>query len=249
MSCALSRPRELFAPFTPERRGSMNVDPRLLQAIVFDVDGTLYRQAGLRRAMMFRVLRGMALRPGSGVATVRARPGARHAQGRRRGGAGAERAGGAVAARVGARWREHEPLALLGRFVDPALRAFLVAARSRGLALGVFSDYPAASKLGAMGLTEFFSVVVAGLDAAVQRFQPPPCGLGESLRRLGAPPDRALYVGDRHDVDAAVARALGVPCVIVGGRGKVTSTVGWTCVSDYLELQAILFPPKNELTQ
>jgi HAD superfamily hydrolase (TIGR01509 family) len=241
----------------------MNVDPRLLQAIVFDVDGTLYRQAGLRRAMMFRLLREMALRPGSGVATFRALRAYRHAQELLRGTEvdgdlaaaqlrlASERSGQseAMVTRVVARWMEHEPLALLGRFVDPALRAFLVAARSRGLALGVFSDYPAASKLGAMGLTEFFSVVVAAQDAAVNRFKPHPSGLAEALRRLGAPPDRALYVGDRHDVDAAVARALGVPCVIVGGRGKVTSTVGWTCVSDYLELQAILFPPKNELTQ
>src|SRR3974390_2961050 len=38
------------------------------------------------------------------------------------------------------RWIEREPLALLERFVEPALRTFLRTARSRGLRLGVFSD-------------------------------------------------------------------------------------------------------------
>src|ERR1019366_2113221 len=108
MSCALSRPRELFAPFTPERRGSMNVDPRLLQAIVFDVDGTLYRQGGLRRAMVFRLLREMGLRPGLGcrhvprAPGVPARAGAAAGDGsRRRPGSGAAAAGERAVGAIG----------------------------------------------------------------------------------------------------------------------------------------------------
>jgi HAD superfamily hydrolase (TIGR01509 family) len=234
----------------------MTVDPSRLKAIVFDVDGTLYRQGGLRRAMLLRLVRAMAMRPATGIATFRALRAYRHAQELLRGtdiegGLAAaqlrlasERSGQSelVVAEIVARWMEQEPLPLLERFVEPSLRAFLAAARGRGLALGVFSDYPAASKLAAMRLTEFFDVVVAAQDVAVNRFKPHPSGLAEALRRLGASPDEALYVGDRHDVDGAVARALGVPCVIVGGRGKVRASAGWTPISGYRELHGLLFP-------
>jgi HAD superfamily hydrolase (TIGR01509 family) len=141
---------------------------------------------------------------------------------------------------------EKEPLALLQRFVDPALRAFLRAARTRGVRLGVFSDYPAATKLHAMGLTEFFDVVVAAQDAGVNRFKPHPSGLLEALRRLDAAPDRALYVGDRHEVDGAAARAAGVPCIIVGRRPRPVASEGWIAVSDYAALHAMLFPSASE---
>jgi hypothetical protein len=60
------------------------------------------------------------------------------------------------------------------------------------------------------------------------------------LRRLGASPGQALYVGDRHDVDAPVARAVGVPCVIVGRRGEPNAD-GWIPVNDYTDLHAMLF--------
>jgi HAD superfamily hydrolase (TIGR01509 family) len=243
----------------------MNVDPSRLKAIVFDVDGTLYRQAGLRRAMMLRLLLNLPLRPCSALPTFRALQAYRHAQELLR---GTEVQGGLAAAQLRLaserckqpeavvtqlvdRWMEREPLPLLVRFMDPALRGFLSAARERGIRLGILSDYPAAQKLEAMGLSEFFDVVVAAQDAAVNRFKPHPSGLAEALRRLGAEPTEALYVGDRHEIDGEVARALGVPCVIVGGSSKAPPAVGLTPVSDYEEFHALFFPPlpppKNEI--
>jgi FMN phosphatase YigB (HAD superfamily) len=151
-----------------------------------------------------------------------------------------------VVARIVARWMDEEPLPLLERFVEPALRTLLAAARDRGLRLGVLSDYPPTAKLSAMQLTEYFDVVVSAQDAAVNRFKPHPSGLVEALRRLGAQPDQALYVGDRHDVDGPVARTLGVPCVIVGRRGSPSASDGWIPVTDYTQLHAMLFSPASE---
>ena len=228
-----------------------------LAAIVFDVDGTLYRQAPLRRAMMLRLLGDALLKPHRAVATFRALSAYRHAQELLREAPivgelaaaqmrlACERSGQteSVLAPIVARWMDREPLALLERFVEPALRTLLGSARNRGLRLGVLSDYPADAKLEAMRLTEFFDVVVSAQDAAVNRFKPDPSGLVETLRRLGVAPSQALYVGDRHDVDGPAARAAGVRCVIVGDRRPSTPDASghWTSVADYHELYAKLF--------
>jgi phosphoglycolate phosphatase-like HAD superfamily hydrolase len=92
-----------------------------------------------------------------------------------------------------------------------------------------------------MKLSEFFEVVVSAQDAAVNRFKPHPSGLLEVLRRHGAAPPQALYIGDRQDVDAAVARAAGVHCVILGRRGEATAAQGFTSVANYERLESLLF--------
>jgi HAD superfamily hydrolase (TIGR01549 family) len=235
----------------------MNVDAARLTTIVFDVDGTLYRQSPVRRAMLFKLLGAAFASPGAGIAAFRALRAYRHAQEMLRGvevdGALADaqlqlacRQSGQTAdvvAKIVTRWMEQEPLGLLERFVEPALLTFLGAARKRGLRLGILSDYPATDKLAAMRLTEFFDVVVTAQDEQVNRFKPHPGGLVEALRRLDARPEEALYVGDRHEVDGAVASAAGVPCVIVGSsRPRAESARhSATPISDYSELHAMLF--------
>src|ERR1700682_2240119 len=53
-------------PMALSRRDNASV-----AAVIFDVDGTLYRQSILRRAMLFRLLRAQVLHPGEAVATFR----------------------------------------------------------------------------------------------------------------------------------------------------------------------------------
>jgi HAD superfamily hydrolase (TIGR01509 family) len=235
------------------------IDPKRVTTLVFDVDGTLYEQGGLRRAMLVRLLAHAFTHPAGGVATVRALRAYRHAQELLRfavveGALGeaqirlaCERSGQAshAVAAVVDRWMHREPLDLLERFVMPGLRTLLETAKDRGLRLGVLSDYPAAAKLEAMKLAEFFDVVVCAQDASVNRFKPDPSGLVETLRRLGASPGQALYVGDRLDVDASVARAAGVPCVLVGRRGGSVSTHA-ASIANYRELHTRLFPALSE---
>lgn len=241
------------------------IDPSRIKALVFDVDGTLYRQSPLRRAMLMKLVREALTRPTTCVATFRALRAYRHAQEGLRGTTvdgglaeaqlrmACERAGqpAHLVGPIVTRWMEQEPLALLERFVEPKLRTLLVEARTRGIRMGIFSDYPAVAKLAAMRLTEFFEVVVTAQDPVVNRFKPHPSGLLEALRRLGADPAHALYVGDRHDVDAPVALAAGVPCVIVGRRPEAAAdgaARSAATVSNYGELYSILFSSKSELT-
>jgi HAD superfamily hydrolase (TIGR01509 family) len=233
----------------------MSVNVRRLTTIVFDVDGTLYRQGALRRAMLLKLVGAAISNPGSGLATFRALNSYRRAQELLRDGPvegdlasahlrlASEHSGQseAVVARTVARWMEREPLGLLERVVEPTLRRFLLDARSRGLRMGVLSDYPAADKLAAMGLAQYFDVVVSAQDAAVNRFKPHPSGLIEALRRLGANPEQAVYIGDRPDVDGAVARAAGVGCIIVGGHRARNLSGTSIHVSNYDDLGSMLF--------
>lgn len=235
----------------------MKVDPGRLRAIVFDVDGTLYGQSGLRRAMFLQLLRAHLVRPWTGINTFRILGAYRHAQEALREPSAviegdlaaaqvqlACKRAGASEAEVRAlveRWMEQAPLPLLPRFVFPGLADLLRLAKQRGIRLGVLSDYPAAAKLQALGVAEFFDLVLTAQDPAVNRFKPDPSGLREALRRLGAQGAEALYVGDRAKVDAVAAQAAGVPCVILNPRRNGTSADTWSEVSGYPELQAMLF--------
>jgi HAD superfamily hydrolase (TIGR01549 family) len=238
----------------------MNFDPKRLKAIVFDVDGTLYRQSPLRRAMFFRLVREAVSRPISALSTFRALRAYRRAQEDLRGTRGdgalaaeqlrlaSERSGQTAhaVAEIVARWMEQEPLKLLEGFIKPALRPLLQEARRRGLRLGVFSDYPATAKLEAMRLTEFFEAVVTAQDSTVNRFKPDPAGIIETLRLLETSPGEALYVGDRAEIDGAAALAAGVRCIIVGERrGNPPAAKDWVPVAGYGELHNLLFSSES----
>lgn len=234
---------------------ALPVDPVALRAIVFDVDGTLYRQGGVRRGMLARLLRAHAARPAEGVRTLRALRAYRRAQEHLR--AAAHLSGDAAAGQLrlaclwsgvgpeelGAcveRWMHTEPLDLVARGVRDGLVPFLDAARARGLRLGVLSDYPPAAKLAALGVDGYFDAAVCAQDPDVRAFKPSPRGIHVALERLGVAPDAALYVGDRPEVDAAAAAAAGIACVIVGRR-DAAHPGGWLEVSGYASLERALF--------
>jgi putative hydrolase of the HAD superfamily len=238
----------------------MQLDPRRLKAIVFDVDGTLYGQSGLRRAMLVRLVRAHLVRPWRGLHVMRILSAYRHAQEHLRAEAvpsgdlaaaqlqwACQRAGASEAAvrALVEQWMEQAPLPLLPRFMDPDLPALLRTARQRGIRLGVLSDYPAAEKLRALGVAEFFELVLTAQDPAVNRFKPDPSGLREALRRLGTEGADALYVGDRPQVDAVAAQAAGVPCVIVGRRRGGALNQAFAEAGSYSELHTMLFSPAS----
>ena len=233
-------------------------DSGQLDALVFDVDGTLYHQRRVRAAMLLRLLRECLLRPRDGARAVRVVRAYRRAQEALRGAAAAPAFEGdaglgqlrlteewtglpapVVSAAV-ARWMEREPLPLIARAVLPGLRRFLERAAARGIRLAVVSDYPAQAKLEALGIADRFEVVVCAQDAEVGAFKPDPRGLLLALARMGVAPDRALYVGDRAEVDGVTARRAGVPAVIVG-RGGSGSSPAVRHVADYATLERALF--------
>lgn len=235
------------------------LDASRLRAVVFDVDGTLYPQPVLRRAMMLRLVGNVLASPRRGLTTLRALQAYRRAQEGLRGasiGGGvaaaqlrlaAERSGlpEAEVAAIVATWMEQAPLPILARLVDPWLLGLLDGLRRRGVRLGVLSDYPADAKLRALGVADRFDVVVSAQDPSINRFKPHPGGLLETLRRLEVAPAEALYVGDRHDVDARTADAAGVPCVILRGRAS-SRDAAWTSAPDFRALQALLLAPSGD---
>lgn len=204
------------------------------RGVVFDVDGTLYAQGPVRRAMMLRLARAHVLRPMAGTRTVRTLAAYRRAQEALReaafeGDVGARQLE-AAAARVGTDvddvraivelWMETAPLDAVAANARPGLVALLDELARRGAALAVVSDYPAQAKLAALGLADRFDVVVTAQDPRVQAFKPNPKGILVALADLGIEPQDALYVGDRPEVDAAAASAAGVRCVLVGQRAR-----------------------------
>lgn len=232
--------------------------PGTLRGIIFDLDGTLYHQASLRRAMATRLLRAHLARPLVGMRTMRVLGAYRGAQEHLREASNADapvadladaqlrlacertRAEPAFVSACVARWMEQEPLDLLADRIQPGLLEFLAACKARGLKLGVLSDYPAEAKLGALGLAGCFDVVVTAQSAEVGVFKPHPRGLRVAVQRLGLSPSTCLYVGDRADVDAPAAAAAGVACCILTDRHAPRASESWVRVASFGHLRRLV---------
>jgi putative hydrolase of the HAD superfamily len=224
-----------------------------LKVVVFDVDGTLYRQGPLRRAMLLRLLRWTLVRPIKGLRTFRVLQAYRHAQEELRGTIATDLTAAQIriaSQRTSAdeasviacveRWMEREPLSSLSRCTHTGLVEFLRACKAHGLRLAVLSDYPAEAKLRALGIDELFEVVLCAQAREVGVFKPHPRGLQVALEQMGVDRHECLYVGDRADVDAAAADAAGIACAILTrtpGRASDTHTT----FTDYPQLQELLF--------
>jgi HAD superfamily hydrolase (TIGR01549 family) len=242
-------------------RNSTNVT-----AVVFDVDGTLYRQSTLLRAMAFRLVGAYAFHPSEAVATFRIlrsyrgaleqlRNEARQSDsfgthdsteqagvmlGERQLELAARGSGYPVAAvrRTVEQWMEQSPLDLMLAARRPGVVECLQTLRGAGIRIGALSDYPATAKLTAMGLSALFDVVVCAQDRGVGSLKPNPAGLRMVLTRLDTLARQAVYVGDRPEIDARAAGAAGMRCYIIDRAGAHGS--GWTGVRDYNELGRLL---------
>ena len=208
----------------------------MIRAVLFDVDGTLYHQEPLRLLMagelgagawvrhapwnvprlwrmlsVFRrvreELRGLG-RPDEPLARLQYTR-------------AAERAGVPVNEMEAAveEWIYKRPLKYLPRVVRSGMGEVLSGLNARGLQVGAFSDYPVSDKLDAMGLRAAVSLELDATAESVNAFKPHPRGLEVACQRWGMSPSDVLYVGDRAEVDAKGAAALGMPCAIVGGSG------------------------------
>jgi phosphoglycolate phosphatase/putative hydrolase of the HAD superfamily len=197
-------------------------------AVLFDLDGTLYDSRALRRAMLFELAAYHLARPwrvGDLVILAAFRrererraieapddlSAAQYAWAAQALGVSAERVRSLVE-----RWMLEAPLRHLSACRRPELPLVLEGLVSRGKRIGVVSDYPAEAKIRALGVA--VDCVVSSVDPEVNRLKPHPRGLLVAARRLGASPERCLVVGDREDRDGAAARAAGMRCVILTRR-------------------------------
>ena len=222
-----------------------------VKGIIFDVDGTLYSQPPVRRAMLLKLIRAYWWKPHGGWRTARLLSAFRKAQESLRGSehlppdlAAAQLAHALKGNPTRAdqdlveRWMEREPLNVIAGAARPGLVDFFREAHQAGMRIGVFSDYPAAPKLAALGLTRYVDVVVSAQDPGVLRFKPHPAGLHVALEKLKLSPESAVYVGDRPDVDAPAAAAAGMPCFLFSE--PVSAADSWTPITTFSSLAQFL---------
>ncbi len=216
-----------------------------IDAIVLDVDGTLYRQGPVRRQMALRLAGACVTQPVRAQRAVRVirsfrsnleRIRAKLPQGEDHPAQQLQR----TIAETGVRkelvesvieeWMFERPLALIGGYPRKGLHRFLGQAMKHGIRLSVFSEYPCEAKLESLGVRETFSVVVSSCDPQVRRFKPDPAGFLSAAAQLGAEPAKTLVIGDRDDADGAGARAAGMPYLEIGG----SEFPSFAPLSDYL---------------
>jgi FMN phosphatase YigB (HAD superfamily) len=239
----------------PSHLSKVGFRPDQLKAVIFDVDGTLYRQRPLQLAMLARLVGAHKSQPGKLLLTLRFLRAYRKAQESMRlesrtGDIGEQqlqlacrqtgipRDAGLACVDF---WMRRQPLTMLVRYLQPGLTKFLQACREGGMRLGIVSDYPADEKVNSMGLSEFFEVIVSAQEPAVDVFKPNPRGLEVALRRIGVERHAALYIGDRVDVDSEFATAAGVPCVIVGRRPHINPGGTVIQLPAYNDLHHLIF--------
>jgi putative hydrolase of the HAD superfamily len=216
-----------------------------IRAVLFDLDGTLYRQRQMR-ALMAAELGMLAIsRPLRAPVIWRVLSEFRKAQESLRLAPtdrqtadqftiAAGRTGMPVdeVEAIVAEWMVDRPLKYLPRCRAEGIVPLLDFLSRLDVKLGVLSDYPADRKLKALGIGGRFSVVLCASDPEVGRFKPDPRGFLAAAAQWHLDPSEVLVVGDRPDADAAGAAAAGMPCVIVGNRHRQSS-------SDFVSLPSL----------
>jgi HAD superfamily hydrolase (TIGR01549 family) len=229
-------------PVSPSRR---------VRAVLFDVDGTLYRQRPLRLRMAAE-LGGLALtHPLRAPAIWRTLSAYRRAQERLRSGEGADaarqlelaasQAGVSIdeAAAIVDEWMIERPLKYLARCRAEGLVDLLEFLSARRVPMSILSDYPPQKKVDALGVSQYFSFVLCGGDPDIGAFKPSPRGFLKACAKWQLDPGDVLYVGDRADADAAGAAAASMPAVIVTSA-KVPTSIGALAVSSLERLRDVL---------
>jgi len=202
-----------------------------LDAVILDVDGTLYDATRMRLAFAPWLAARFVRAPLTTARALRVVRAYRHAHESLRGERHQDLAQAQLtrAARTLALpeqeiapligdWFERAPLAAVASAVRPGLRAALERLRLAGIRIAVLSDYPPDAKLAALGVAPLIDVAQCAQHPSVGSLKPDPAGLLEVMRQLGTVASRTVYVGDRPEVDEAVAVAAGCRAAIIGTR-------------------------------
>ena len=196
-----------------------------VKAVIFDVDGTLYAQAPLRRKMLLDLIGYYGLRPWRvgellllrRFRTEREKHAATTAQNLESAQYEwcARSTGYSVqqVRRVVDKWIFRHPNQYLAACTYPGTHLFFAALRANGIKIGIYSDYPAHEKLAAMGLQA--DVVISSTDPEVNAFKPNPSGLRYLAERLELAPEDCLFIGDRPELDGACAAQSSMPFLLV----------------------------------
>jgi len=205
----------------------MPLDWNDVHLVVFDVDGTLYRQRPLRLRMARDILLHTLLKRDLNVIAVLAK----YRRIRER--LGDEEAIDFETALIAltatatanspdrvraivSEWVEQRPLGYLAACRYPGLSELFAGLRRSGKSIGILSDYPAEAKLEALRLTAHH-IVFAG-DEGIGLLKPHPRGLASLITAAGVKPHETVVIGDRVDRDGLVARRAGAQALIKSSK-------------------------------
>lgn len=194
-----------------------------VQLVVFDVDGTLYRQDILRRRMvrqlllhsivrvdpkplrillLYRQIReALAVAETEGFAQVLVAETAREVG-----------CAHSVVNDVVSEWIHRRPLRHLASCRYPFLQELFLAIKRKKKIIGILSDYPAIDKMQALSLEPDY--IVTSHDEDVGMLKPHPRGIEVLMRTAGVKASGTVLIGDRIDRDGAAARRAGVTPLI-----------------------------------
>jgi HAD superfamily hydrolase (TIGR01549 family) len=209
-----------------------------IKLVVFDVDGTLYDQRGLRFCMLREMLL-FAIR-NRAIEFIKILRVYRHIR---------EELGDSLqedfeqmliartAAIVGCseekvrstaeEWLERRPLRYLVRYRFPQLPELFQALHKHGKKIGVFSDYPARRKLDALELEA--DLIVCATDKDIGVLKPQAKGLQVLMLQAAMSPAETIMIGDRPERDGLAAQAANVRALIRSSKPKD----GWRTFSRY----------------
>lgn len=208
----------------------MSVDA--LEAVIFDVDGTLYNQKMLRLRMFLSLLKTLCFHVNTWPIIKVLRSFRRYREStafidaeaslesQYNWVAEATQLNIALVRAVVEEWMFAKPLKHLTACQYPGVHIFFQKLKERRIMIGIFSDYPAKQKLTAMALEADF--YVCSTDQDVRRLKPDPKGLLKCCKEMRVDPMKTLYIGDRDDLDGACARAADIHyCIIPKSYCKV----------------------------
>jgi len=198
-----------------------------IELVVFDVDGTLYDQRGLRLCMMQEMLLASVRRREirfisilRSYRRIREHLGDSHHEGFEQ--ELVARTAGAVGCSeqqvrsTAEEWLERRPLRHLIRYRYPHLPELFRRLRKHGKTIGIFSDYPARKKLEALQLDA--DVIVCAGDEDVGVLKPHAKGLQVLMSRAAANPATTIMIGDRAERDGLAAQAASVRALILSRK-------------------------------
>jgi phosphoglycolate phosphatase/putative hydrolase of the HAD superfamily len=202
-----------------------NLDWGKIKAVIFDVDGTLYTQSRLRKKMLFSLLSHYTLRPWAWKDILILH----HFRAEREKKAGVVCRNLEEAQYAWCAEKSHFPIPRIRKVIDywmfkfpnrylagcmyPGVKSCFTSLRSKGIKIGIYSDYKALDKLQAMGLKA--DVVVCSTDAHIDFLKPHPKGLLYIAENLGLKPEECLFIGDRMELDGECAIKAKMPYLIV----------------------------------
>lgn len=208
----------------------MQFFPEAMEALIFDVDGTLYDQGKLRRRMFLNLFFSLArnplfIRDINVLYAFRKKRELLSASShdvccidRRQYEEVAHALGLSIVEvrRIVNDWIFEKPLKHLAQCVYPGVKDFFSILKQKKYKIGIFSDYPCHAKLQALDLK--VDAMVCATDEQVDRFKPHPTGLLFTAKELGVPVMNCCFIGDRDDKDGECARRAGMPYLILPRR-------------------------------